>query len=274
MLGLGLRRRLRLLSIRSRAALRERQRAVVLGRYARRERPLLESARAAAMPPSADPLVTVTIATWNRAPILATRTIPALLRQTHANFEAIIVGDCCSDDSAAVVASFGDPRLRFINLPERGRYPDDPFKRHCVAGSVPMMHARSLSGGEWIAHLDDDEEWVPEHLELLLRRAMQTDAELVWGRARYETAPGEWLTQGNADMQAWDIPHSTVMMRSYLRLFQESMTSWRLALGADHHRFRRMALCGVRTAFVDEVITIGALRPGTTANWSKAEDIQ
>jgi glycosyltransferase involved in cell wall biosynthesis len=273
--GFGLRRRLKILLVSAQATVRERQRNFVLRWYARRDRPLLEAARRTATPSTAQPLVTVTIATWNRAELLRERTIPALLAQTYQNFEVRIVGDCCTDGTRKIVESFGDPRLHFVNLPVRGPYPDDPFKRHCIAGIGPIMAARSQALGEWIAHLDDDEEWVPEHLSLLVERAtLGDDPELLWGRARYETAPGVWIEQGDPDLRKLDIPHSTVMFRTYLRSFEDSPTSYRLRLGSDHHRFQRMLLCGVRTAYVNEVITVGALRPGTTANWSQAEDIQ
>jgi glycosyltransferase involved in cell wall biosynthesis len=269
--GFGLRRRVRLARIRLDEAILASRRNRILGRIARRERPLLEDARRA-WNPSARSLVTVTIATYNRGEILAGRAIPSVLAQTHADLEILVVGDCCTDDTAERLAAIDDPRLRFINLPERGDYPRERHRRHMVAGSVPMRHARRHATGDWIAHLDDDEEWIPEHVELLLKTAVDEDAELVWGRARYEIAPGEWKVEGGPSFESLDIPHSTAFFRSYLRLFEEDMSSWKLRLGVDRHRFWRMRLAGVRSAFVDTIVTIGALRPGTTRPWAMAED--
>jgi glycosyltransferase involved in cell wall biosynthesis len=270
--GLGLRRKARLARIRLDERLLAWRRNSVLGRIARRERPLLERARREWTPASGMPLVTVTIATYNRAAILAGRTLPSVVAQTHTNLEVLVIGDCCSDETAELVAAIGDPRITFINLPERGRYPEQRERRHMVAGSVPMAHARRICRGEWIAHLDDDEEWTPDHVETLLARARECDAEIVWGRARYEIAPGEWKVEGSARFEVLDIPHSTVFFRRYLRLFEEDMSSWKLHLGVDRHRFWRMRLAGVRSAFVDRIVTIGALRPGTTRPWAEAED--
>jgi GT2 family glycosyltransferase len=38
--------------------------------------------------------------------------------QTRSDWELIVVGDACTDDTADVVATFPDPRIRFVNLPE------------------------------------------------------------------------------------------------------------------------------------------------------------
>ena len=271
-MGLGIRRRLRRLTSVARTQLTEGRRTVVLGIGALSERRLLAEARSSAQPIGATPLVSVTIATWNRAAVLAERTIPSVLAQTYENFEVIVVGDCCSDDTAERFARISDPRVRFVNLPVRGNYPVEPFKRHCVAGSIPMMAARDMARGELIAHLDDDEVWEPDHIEVLVDRIRSSDSELAWGRTRYEIAPGEWRVEGSGEFAIYDIPHSTVMMRSYLKLFRENMECWKLGLGADRHRFRRMRLCGVRAAFVDRVVTVGPLRPDTTKQWAESED--
>jgi glycosyltransferase involved in cell wall biosynthesis len=271
--ALGLRRRIRQISAAAKHRALEARRHAVLRARAVAERRLLEAARRTwSDDGEPEPLVSVTVATWNRGAILAERTIPAVLAQTHRNLELIVVGDCCDDDTAERLARIDDPRLRWVNLPERGSYPTDRFRRHCVAGSIPMMAARDLAQGNWISHLDDDEVYAPDHIESLLARARATDAELVWGRARYEIAPGEWRIEGSPDFATVDIPHSTVFMRSYLKLFREDMECWRLGLGADRHRLRRMRLAGVRAAFVDRIVTIGPLRPDTTQQWAAAED--
>src|SRR5213075_118665 len=165
-----------------------------------------------------------------------------------------------------------DPRLRFENLKERGRYPRDRKNRHLVAGVPPLNRAMELSRGDWIAHLDDDDEWQPRHVEMLVRAALERDLEFVWSRFRFERSPGEWLEFGSADFSRMEVPHSTVMFRTYLRLFQYDIDAWKWGLGTDWHRFHRMRLAGVRGGFVNEVDVIAPLRPGNTKTLHEAED--
>jgi len=117
---------------------------VVLQRKALRERALLRRARAEdrlQAPPSGAPLISVTIPTFNRGELLAARTLPSVLAQTHAPIEVVVVGDHCTDSTPSRIAEIGDPRIRFVNRPERGRYPEDPVSRWMVAGTPAVNQA-------------------------------------------------------------------------------------------------------------------------------------
>jgi len=56
------------------------------------------------------PLISVTIATYNRAHLLP-RAINSVLNQTFQNFELIIVDDCSTDNTKNVLKSFSDARI-------------------------------------------------------------------------------------------------------------------------------------------------------------------
>ena len=62
------------------------------------------------------PLVTVILSTYNWSSVLPF-SIQSVLNQTFPDFELLVVGDGCTDDSADVVAKFNDSRVRWINLP-------------------------------------------------------------------------------------------------------------------------------------------------------------
>ena len=66
----------------------------------------------------AAPAVTVIIQTFNRSNILP-YAIGSVLWQTCGDWDLLVIGDGCTDDSAQVVARYTDPRVRFINLQQR-----------------------------------------------------------------------------------------------------------------------------------------------------------
>lgn len=57
--------------------------------------------------------------TYNRGKILTERTIPSVLKQTYQNFEIIIVGDNCTDNTEELLNDFNDDRIKFYNLLKR-----------------------------------------------------------------------------------------------------------------------------------------------------------
>lgn len=223
-------------------------------------------------PHSPRPLVSVTTPTWNRAELLTTRTLPSLIRQTYTNWEAVVVGDGCTDDTAERIAALGDPRIRFENLRERGRYPEDPFHRWMVAGCAPANRALELARGEWIGYLDDDDVLVEDHLETLVGFARESRAELVFGAGEFQRSPEEWLRIGKLPPLPGNVMHSSVLYRSYLKAFRYDVEAWKESIGADAHLWGRMYAAGVRFAFLDRVVCKAPLRPGETLAGQRAAE--
>ena len=136
------------------------------------------------------PLVTVRIPTYNRGQLIADRAIASALVQTHQNIEIVVVGDACDDATARAVTSVNDSRVRFENLPQRGTYPMEPSRRWMVAGVPPVNRALELARGEWIAPLDDDDEFMPDHVERLLDACRTHAVPFAYGVAEMEVSPG------------------------------------------------------------------------------------
>jgi len=215
-------------------------------------------------PREPEPLVSVVIPTWNRAELLATRTLPSVIRQTYPRWEAVVVGDACTDDTAARIAALNDPRIRFHNLPQRGVYPDDPLLRWMVAGCAPINRALSLVRGKWLAYLDDDDEFTEDHIEVLLAFARETGAEFVFGTGEFQRAPNEWMRIGKLPPAPGNIMHSAVLYRDYLKFLKYDAEAWKESVGADAHLWGRMQRHGVRFAHLDRVVCKAPLRPGET----------
>jgi O-antigen/teichoic acid export membrane protein len=205
--------------------------------------------------PSAQPLVSVRIATYNRGAIVRDRAIASALAQTHSNIEIVVVGDRCDAATEAAVRSVDDPRVRFENLAERGRYPADPQFRWMVAGSTPMNRALDLARGDWIAPLDDDDEFTPDHVEALLDACRTRDLELAYGIAESEVEPGVWEAVGSAPLRHGHIIHAAVMFRRAIGFIRHDIESWRLYEPGDWNVWHRMRDAGVKIGFVDHVVT-------------------
>jgi glycosyltransferase involved in cell wall biosynthesis len=104
------------------------------------------------------PEVTVVIPTCNR-PDLATRAVASALGQTHEDLEVVVVIDGADPETERALAAIPDPRLRVLSLPERGGAPN-----------ARNMGVRAATG-RWTAFLDDDDEWLPEKLDVQLKLA-------------------------------------------------------------------------------------------------------
>lgn len=97
-------------------------------------------------------LVSVVIPTWNR-PLLVQRAVKSALAQTFKELEVLVVIDGTDAATCAELAALSDPRLKVIELPSR-------------SGAAAARNAGvAQAKGEWIAFLDDDDEWLPEKLE-------------------------------------------------------------------------------------------------------------
>ena len=125
--------------------------------------------------------ISILLPTRNRSRMLKERAIPTVLGQSHENWELLVVGDCCIDDTEEVVKSFNDPRIKFFNLPEKiYHYPKDDAKAEWLAGPVYALNkALEMVTGDYIARLDDDDIWMDYHLKKSLSFLRHYDYEFV-----------------------------------------------------------------------------------------------
>jgi glycosyltransferase involved in cell wall biosynthesis len=99
------------------------------------------------------PKVSVIIPTHNRAEFLRSA-ITSVLNQTFQDFEIIIIDDVSKDHTREVIASFNDARIKVIR--------NQISKGAAGARNIGIMN----SNGEYVAFLDDDDEWLPEKLKI------------------------------------------------------------------------------------------------------------
>lgn len=200
------------------------------------------------------PLVSVLIATYNRGKLLTERTIPSVLNQTYQNFEIIIVGDHCTDNTDKLIKDLGDKRIRFYNLPKRGEYPLNPEDRWRVAGVIPRNKALEMCSGDWIATLDDDDEFSRDHIEVLLNFAIEHDLEMVYGKVEMEIQKNKWIELGSYPLKCGKISHIAAIYSSKLKFIKYDINSWKYMEPADWNFWRRIKGAGAKIGFIDQVV--------------------
>ena len=103
---------------------------------------------------SDDPVgLTVVITLFNKRPYIR-RTLRSALAQDHARYEIIVVDDGSTDGSSAAIEDLLGDRVRLLVQPNQGPGP---------ARNRGVAEARFA----WIALLDGDDIWLPDHLSTL-----------------------------------------------------------------------------------------------------------
>ncbi|UQN09853.1 glycosyltransferase family 2 protein [Deinococcus sp. QL22] len=120
------------------------------------------------------------IPTHNRPELLIERAVRTALKQTLHNIEVIVVIDGPDPATVEALAQLSDPRLRVLALPDN-------------IGAAEARNIGIRAGkAEWIALLDDDDEWAPQKLErqLVAARASAHDQPIVVCRYFLPTPQG------------------------------------------------------------------------------------
>ncbi len=128
--------------------------------------------------------VSVIMASYNCSDFVA-ESIAGVTAQTYPDWELLVVDDCSTDDSCAVIERMaaGDPRIKLIRMAENGG-----------AGRA-RNRAIEEATGRYIAICDSDDVWFPRKLEKQLRFMAETGTVLCY--SSYLTGPEtDCLTPG------------------------------------------------------------------------------
>lgn len=112
-----------------------------------------------------EPLFSIVMPVFCVGPYLQT-TLESLYAQTERDFEVVVVDDGSTDETSAVLEAQTDPRLRV-------------FHQENAGVSVARNRAIREARGRWVAFMDGDDAWRPNHLELA-RQSLEAHPEYVW----------------------------------------------------------------------------------------------
>ncbi|NJR57769.1 MAG: glycosyltransferase [Cyanobacteria bacterium CRU_2_1] len=101
------------------------------------------------------PLVSIIMPTFNRAYVIADG-IQSVLDQTYEYWELFVCDDGSTDNTKGVIEQFQDPRIHYFQLPKAN-------------GAVARNHGLRHASGKYIAYLDSDNIWHPQHLWLCIQ---------------------------------------------------------------------------------------------------------
>jgi len=211
--------------------------------------------------PERHPAVSIVISTYNRSNVLALA-IESACAQTFDDWEMVVVGDACTDDTAEVVQSFADARIRFVNLAE-----------NWGEQSRPNNEGVALSHGRHVAFLNHDDLWFPDHLERALATLEGGNAGMVFavvglvgGDGAVELRPS-WSGRYEpvrviAPASGWVVRRETVELVGPWRSYRDSF------LAPSQDWIRRAQGAGARIEQVPALTVLAVqsgFRPGSYA---------
>ncbi len=113
------------------------------------------------------PLISIITATFKGSHFLV-HSIPSVINQDYQNWELIVVGDGCTDETEQVVNGFGDSRIHFFNL-----------EKNSGQQATPNNLGLQKAKGEFVCFLNQDDLFFPDHLSKSLEEIQKSNADFV-----------------------------------------------------------------------------------------------
>ncbi|WP_133247501.1 glycosyltransferase family 2 protein [Arthrobacter sp. H-02-3] len=209
-------------------------------------------------PADAPPLVTVAIATYNRADYLRD-SINSVLAQTVEDFELIVVDDGSTDATRLVVESFDDERVKYVYQENRGI----AAARNTVA---------DISRGTFTAVHDDDDIMLPWRLEVSLS-GIKAGVQASYGSwVNFDDITGEMVLHVIREQFCMPVSlvtgqtpgHATWLVET--RLIRQFRYNETISSAVDHNLALRMMRSGVSWVHTGKVLFLRRMHPTQVSN--------
>jgi glycosyltransferase involved in cell wall biosynthesis len=196
-----------------------------------------------------DPAVTIIIATYNCSTTLKCA-IESVLNQDFKDFEVWVIGDCCTDNSWAVVEEFNDPRLNWHNL---------PYNIGSQAG--PNNEGLKRAKGKYIAYLGHDDLWFPNHIRSLISHIETADLDFVHCLSVLIKPEGAYSVIGPPPLgRSYLNCHVAPSSWLYKKNLTEDCGYWSnantIGSGVDQDYLNRLAKAGKKIGYLPELFVL------------------
>lgn len=203
------------------------------------------------------PLVSIVISTYNRAEYL-TDCILSIQAQSFPDWELILIDDGSTDETQPVVASFDDPRIRYIKQENQGL-------------AAARNRGTILSRGRYIAVHDDDDIMLPDRLQHSLAAMREGVNGTYGGWIDYveETGKTSFNEGKNASLEALLFSggvylHPTLFIEK--RMLEAVRYDPQMRSGSDYNLALRLQRAGVKLVHSGHYLIMRRLHDGQITN--------
>jgi glycosyltransferase involved in cell wall biosynthesis len=203
-----------------------------------------------------DPLVTVRIATYGAVDLLINRALPSVLNGDYKNVEVLVCSDGPQAHARAAVEAVDDPRVRYLELPERPQYPELAESFWCVAGTLAVNRTLEEARGDLIAPLDHDDAFTTYHIPALIDAMHRNGSDFAYGTAMSEDNLGRWGLIGEPPLRLGAIVHASVMYTRRLAHMRYDGDAWIWREPGDWNLWRRIRSTSAGVSFTPHPVAV------------------
>ena len=225
--------------------------------------------------------VSIILPTYNRAHLLP-NAIESVLAQTYPHWELLIWDDGSADETKAVVKSYTDNRIRYFYQPNHGM-------------SYALNQSIQRAKNNYLAFIDDDDQWFPQKLEIQIRLLSQNPCiDLIFGNFininqddQQESLSFIQNSEGLAQLETQDINGGFLVKKGWLQgitkenfiafdtVLMPRSTTDQLGLfnedirnGMDFEYWWRFGLAGLKAAYTEDILMKRTKIPGSLSGRS------
>ena len=185
--------------------------------------------------------VSIITSTYNRSDLLLNRCLPSLRAQTYKNIEFVIVSDG-PDKNLEILKN--EANVKYVEL---GR-------NWGAFGGHAKLVGSYMASGDLIGYLDDDDEFTPDHVESLVHKQTETQADFVFSRMFGPTKEGNMVLVGDGTPGHMRI--GTPMILHKRELFQVNNWKPSLSYNDDWMLVEGWIKAGCTFAYLDMVTVL------------------